>query len=53
MDTFAILGFVFGTVGFVFALSSLGQISELGKRIKILEDKINNSTEGDENNDTK
>ena len=34
MDTFAILGMVFGTTGLVFAMSALAKISKLEKQLK-------------------
>ncbi len=34
METFGIIGMSFGTMGFIFALNALGQISKLEKRLK-------------------
>ena len=34
METFGMVGFSLGTVGFIFALVALGKISNLEKRLK-------------------
>ena len=34
MDTFAIMGFTMGTIGFIFAMSALAKISKLEKQLK-------------------
>lgn len=40
MDTFGILGFMTGTLGFIFSMIVMGQISELKKEVEILKTEI-------------
>ena len=36
MDTFAILGFVFGMMGFIFSINAYSRINELKKKVEAL-----------------
>ncbi|MDD3839378.1 MAG: hypothetical protein PHP06_02255 [Clostridia bacterium] len=45
IDVFGILGFGLGALGFIFGISATFQLTDLKKRIQVLEEKIRNKAD--------